>query len=70
MKQIEFLQVDGPLVARPQRTEGGEMLGWSISRNGIKLERNRGGIRTFKMLCSVDAFCNDHSIDSFKVERV
>ena len=70
MKQENFLEIDGGLVVKPLRIGGGEMLGWCISRNGITLERNRGGVRTFKMLCSVAAFCRDHGIDSFVVEGV
>jgi hypothetical protein len=67
MKQQEFLEIEGAAVVKPLRTETGDMLGWVISRNGEALERNRGGVRTFKMLCSVAAFCIDHKIESFSV---
>lgn len=65
MEQQEFLEIDGPLVVTPLRTEDGHMLGWTMSRNGIILERNRGGVRTFKLKDSVDQFCIDNGIDSY-----
>jgi hypothetical protein len=68
MKQQEFLEIAGPTVVRPLRTEAGDMLGWVVSRNGMALDRNRGGVRTFKMLCSVAAFCIDHGIEEFSVK--
>tara|TARA_R110000822_G_scaffold286303_1_gene407645 strand:- start:216 stop:443 length:228 start_codon:yes stop_codon:yes gene_type:complete len=68
MKQKEFLEIEGATTAKPLRTEAGEMLGWVVSRNGVTLERNRGGIRTFKALCSVSKFCTDHKIDGFSVK--
>lgn len=67
MKQIEFLKINGPLIVKASRNSDGQALGWVIERNGVFLERNRGGIRTFKMLCSVAVFCTDNGIDSFKV---
>jgi hypothetical protein len=68
MKQKEFLEVEGPTVVRPLRTDKGDMLGWVLTRNGVALERNRGGVRTFKALCSIAAFCVDYEIDSFSVK--
>ena len=68
MKQKEFLEIEGVTTVKPLRTEAGDMLGWVMSRNGVTLERNRGGVRTFKMLCSVSAFCIDHNIDGFGVK--
>jgi hypothetical protein len=68
MKQQEFLEIEGATIVKPLRTEAGDMLGWTMSRNGIALERNRGGVRTFKMLCSVAAFCMEHQIESFAVQ--
>ena len=65
MKQQEFLEIEGPLVATPEYTANNSMLGWAISRNGIFLERNRGGVRTFKMKDSIDAFCTEHGIESY-----
>ena len=65
MKQQEFLEIEGPLVATPQKANDNSMLGWAISRNGIFLERNRGGTRTFKLKDSIDTFCTDHGIDSY-----
>lgn len=70
MRQQEFLEIEGATVVTPLRTEAGDMLGWTMSRNGVSLERNRGGVRTFKMLCSVAAFCIDHDIDGFKVSEL
>jgi len=67
MKQQEFLEIEGSTVVKPLYTEGNSMLGWVMSRNGIDLERNRGGVRTFKMLCSIAAFCIEHKIAEFKV---
>lgn len=67
MKQKDFLEIEGETTCRPLRTESGEMLGWVLSRNGTALDRNRGGVRTFKMLCSVAAFCIEHEIKDFKV---
>ena len=68
MKQCKFLKIEGATIVKPVRTEDGTMLGWLISRNGVTLERDRGGARTFKMLCSVAAFCTDHNIDEFSVK--
>ena len=65
MKQKEFLEIEGEITAKPLRTEAGEMLGWAISRSDATLKRDRGGIRTFKALCSVSKFCTDHKIDGF-----
>ena len=48
------------------RTDTGQMLGWAMSRNGIDLERNRGGVRTFKSIDSVEAFCFEHGVEEFK----
>lgn len=70
MKQAEFLQIEGSTTVTPMRTDTGQMLGWTVARNGINLERNRGGIRTFKALDSVAAFCAEHDIDGFKVSGV
>ena len=70
MKQQEFLQIEGVTTVKPLRTETGDMLGWTMSRNGVALERNRGGVRTFKMLCSIAAFCIDHGIDGFSVKAL
>jgi hypothetical protein len=68
MKQKEFLEIEGATTVKPLRTEAGDMLGWVMSRNGVNLERNRDGVRTFKMLCSVSKFCIDHKIDGFSVK--
>lgn len=68
MKQQEFVEIEGAVVVKLLRTEAGDMLGWTMSRNGITLDRNRGGVRTFKMLCSAAAFCIDHGIEGFSVK--
>ena len=69
MKQQEFLEIEGVVVVKPLRMgEWDDLAGWTLSRNGIDLERNRGGVRTFKMLCSVAAFCMEHRIGEFKVQ--
>ena len=68
MRQHEFLEIEGGVIVTPLRTDAGDMLGWTMSRNGVALERNRGGVRTFKMLCSVSAFCIEHGIESFTVK--
>ncbi len=65
MKQAEFLEVSGSTVIAPTRTDSGQMLGWTMARNGIHLERNRGGVRTFKSLDSVAAFCAEHGVEEF-----
>lgn len=67
MKQQEFLEIEGAVSVTPLRTESGAMLGWTMSRNGIVLERARGGSRTFKELTSVAIFCVGNSISEFKV---
>ena len=68
MKQKEFLEIESEITAEPLRTEAGEMLGWAISRSDATLKRDRGGIRTFKALCSVSKFCEDNKIDDFNVK--
>lgn len=65
MKQKQFLEVCAPICASPMRSEAG-MLGWALSRNGVTLERNRGGPRTFKSKDSVDAFCAENGIDGYE----
>ena len=70
MKQVEFLQIEGELTAKPVRTNDGDMLGWAVYKNGIALERNRGGVRTFKSKDSVDAFCIDNGIDEYKTKDI
>ena len=64
-KQEEFLENKGAVVVKPLRTAAGDMLGWAISRNDITLERDRGGVRTFKSKDSVDKFCIKNGIDSY-----
>ncbi|AUG84924.1 hypothetical protein MAELSTROM_4 [Pseudoalteromonas phage Maelstrom] len=66
MKQQEFLEISGATMIAPMRTDSGQMLGWAMSRNGIDLERNRGGVRTFKSIDSVEAFCFEHGVSEFK----
>lgn len=68
MKQADFLEVEGSTVIAPTRTESGQMLGWTMARNGVHLERNRGGVRTFKSLDSVEAFCFEHGIEDFSTK--
>ena len=68
MKQKEFLEIEGRLVAIPQKSSRNTMLGWAVSKNGIFLERNRGGTRTFKLKGSIDAFCIENGIDSYLTE--
>ena len=69
IRQEEFLELEGVLVVKPVRVgEWDDFTGWALSRNGISLERNRGGVRTFKMLCSVASFCIEHGIDKFEIE--
>ncbi len=68
MQQVEFLEIDGPLVVMPVMLSTGSASGWSVSRNGIELERARGGVRTFKALCSIAIFCKEHGIEGFKVQ--
>lgn len=68
MKQAEFLKIEGSTTVAPTRTESGQMLGWTMARNGVHLERNRGGVRTFKALDSVEAFCFEHDIEEFSTK--
>lgn len=67
MEQVEFLQSNEAVVVKPLRMEGGEMTGWAVSRGGKTLCRARGGVRTFKTLCSVATLCLDNDIESFEV---
>ena len=69
MKQQQFLEVRAPLEAIPLRSDAG-MLGWILSRNGVTLERNRGGVRVFKSKDSIDAFCIDNGIDSYNTKNL
>ncbi len=67
MKQQEFLEIEGAVSVTTLRTEAGDMIGWTMSRNGITFQRARGGARTFKELSSVAVFCVENSISEFKV---
>ncbi len=67
MKLQEFLQIEGPTVVEPMRTDKGQMLGWAVLRNGIDLERHRGGVRIFKTITAIEVFCTEHGIEEFKV---
>lgn len=70
MKQQEFLEIDGELSTKPLRTDDGDMLGWALYKNGVALERNRGGVRIFKSKDSIDAFCIDNGIDSYTTKNL
>ena len=67
MKQVEFLESEEAVIVKPLRMEGGEMTGWTVSREGTTLNRARGGVRIFKSLCSVATLCLDNDIKSFEV---
>lgn len=68
MKQQEFLEIEGETTVTPLRTESGNMLGWTMLRNGITLQRARNGARTFKELSSVAVFCIENGIEGFVVK--
>ena len=67
MKQQEFLEIEGETIVTPLRTDSGNMLGWTMARNGITLQRARNGARTFKELSSIAVFCVENGISEFKV---
>ncbi len=67
MKQKDFLEIEGALEASNAHAALGNALGWTLSRNGVVLERNRGGTRLFKSLDSVAVFCAEHGIKLVKV---
>lgn len=68
MEQVEFLESSEPVEVKPILTSDGDFSGWAVYRGGKSLQRNRGGVRAFKTLCSIAKLCADNGIKSFEVK--